>query len=373
MPLYFLSFLLVISVAVTIHELGHYTVARLCGVRVETFSLGFGKKILGFRDKHGTEWKICILPLGGYVKMYGDTNAASLHITNNASITEEELKYSFVCKNVWQRFAIVIAGPLANFLLSLVLYFAVFFTVGKPDTAFLVSSFASHSPAKAAGIEADDMIISINHQAVHDIHQFRDLVNSTPQVTVTVTRKCPRCPDAKNAYISFMVHPVSIERLNTQGKMMHTKSMGINLTLINTGTFIRITHLTAFKMAINAVYNASVTSIVSLYEVATRQRSFKEIGGPIAIAAHSAKATQMGAMSLIMFMSLISVSLGVINLLPIPILDGGSLLLYIFEIIFRKPLPDRVQKMYYNIGLIIIGSVTIAVMINDIRAMITKF
>ncbi len=353
------SFILIISLIVFIHEFGHYFVAKLCGVKIEEFSIGFGKELFGFFDKSKTKWKFCILPFGGYVKMYGDKNQASVpdyEIVKKMSAHER--KISFIGKNVYQRFAIVIAGPVANFLLAILLMTLLFYKNGLNVVEPIVNDVVADSPAMDAGLKKGDKILKVNGQEIQDFTDIRTIVLTglEPVISLEILRD-------NNEIIIKNVEPKLISQKDIFGDENKVRTIGVVADKLTT---IDLNLWQSFLQSNKEVASISVSILKTLGQLITGQRSVKELGGPVKIAKYSGKTVDIGLEMVIWFMAMISINLGVMNLLPIPVLDGGHLFYYIIEAIRGKALPVKIQNYGYNFGLAIVLSLMVFTTINDI-------
>jgi len=353
-----LAFSVIISVIVFIHEFGHFIVARWCGVKVEKFSIGFGKKLFSFKDKHQTQWQFCILPLGGFVKMYGDSNSASIpDYKLIKKMTESERKISFIAKNVYQRIAIVFAGPLANIILAITIFTLLFRINGLNKVAPKVSEIIEDSPAYHSKIMVNDEIISIAGQGVADFSDVRKIINfnNDEEIEIIVKRG--------DKFINLIVKPEVKITKDLFGDEVKVKMIGITA---NEFENIKLNLPESFIQANLECFDISMSIFKAIGQLITGNRSIKEMGGPIKIAKYSSKSFSMGITTFLWFSALISLNLAVMNLLPIPVLDGGHLFFYFCEAIFRKPIPVNIQKIGYNIGLAIVLSLMIFTTGNDI-------
>lgn len=355
----FFSFVFIISLIVFIHEFGHFFVARLCGVKVDEFSLGFGKKLFGFRDKKGTEWKFCLLPFGGYVKMFGDRNGASMPDAEAiAKMSPDDKKISFACKNVWQRMAIVIAGPIANFILAIFIFTILFRINGLTTVLPIVDEVMPESAAFQAGLKNGDEILEINGKEIGDFNEVRELVISAAEAELLFKIK-------RGEKISeIKIVPKIQVRKDFFGDEIKVGTLGVT----SSATSQQDLNLAeSFVEANKETYRISISIFKAIGELITGNRSLEELGGPIKIAKYSGKTVEMGALVVIWFMAMISVNLGVMNLLPVPVLDGGHLFFYAIEAIFRKPLPQKAQQIGFRFGLSLVLALMIFTTINDVR------
>lgn len=358
----FFSFIFIISIIVFIHEFGHFYVARLCGVKIEEFSLGFGKEIFGFHDKKGTRWKFCLMPLGGYVKMYGDKNAASMpDVAESEKMSETEKKQSFIFKNVYQRIAIVAAGPIANFLMAIVIFTCLFQINGLNKVLPIVADVMENSAAFEAGLKTGDKIVAIDDKQINDFQAIREIISASADKKLNLTI-------SRNGKVqSVEVTPKFQSSKDLFGDEIKVGMLGVTASQtshedLNLGQ--------SFVHANKETYNMSIAIFKAIGELITGKRSVEEMGGPIKIAQYTGKTVQMGFTAVLWFMAMISINLGVMNLLPIPVLDGGHLFYYFIEAIFRKPLSQKIQKIGFQIGLSLVLTLMLFTTFNDIRQLI---
>ncbi|MFT7098766.1 MAG: regulator of sigma E protease [Rickettsiales bacterium] len=352
------AFVVILSIIVFIHEFGHYIIAKICGVKVEQFSIGFGKELFGWNDKSGTRWKFSLLPFGGYVKMFGDKNPASIVDSTEAEkMTDEEKKVSFYFQNVYKRIAIVSAGPIANFLLCIVLLTAIFKTQGLTHVLPIIDQVQEKSAAFEAGILIGDEILEINDSKIDDFEQIRKIVieNGEKPLEIILRR------DKK--IINVELTAIMSVSENIFGDEYKVPLIGIGATQFE---YTKLNIGSAFIHANIETYNLSVAVVKALGELITGQRSIKELSGPVKIAEYSGKSMSQGFIVVLWFMAMISVNLGVANLLPIPALDGGHLFYYIIEVIRGKPLPEKVQMVGFQFGFAVLISLMLFTTLNDI-------
>jgi regulator of sigma E protease len=352
------SFIVIISVIVFIHEFGHFWVARLCGVKVEQFSIGFGRKLFSFKDKKGTEWKFCLLPFGGYVKMFGDRSAAStpdVELISKMSDTEKSI--SFVFKNVWQRIAIVAAGPIANFILAIAIFTFLFNYNGKSTVLPIVDQVIEGSAAFEAGIKTGDEILEVNGFEISEFDQIREFTAAAKveKLNFKIRRQ--------KQLLEISLAPKMQKRQDLFGEEITVPTIGITASEVVRS---ELNLSESFLLANQETYQISVKILQTLGELITGQRSVKELGGPVKIAKYSGKSFEMGMIVVLWFGAMISINLGVMNLLPIPVLDGGHLFFYFFEALRGKPLPQKVQQIGFNIGFSLVISLMIFTTFNDL-------
>ena len=361
---YILPFIVLIIVVVFIHEYGHYYFAKKYGVGVTDFSIGFGKEIFGWNDKSGTRWKICLIPLGGYVKFFGDRNVFSQadqeKIINQYS--KEDQKKLFVLKPLYQRALIVFAGPLANFLLATIIFFSVYTFVGKDFTPAVINEVQKDSPAMSAGLKNNDIIISIDGNKVKSIMEVsKFIMMSTDEfIDFTVNRS--------NQNYSLKVKPNIIATEDNLGNKINKRVVGIKLGAYNNEiNHVKLGPLKAIYYAINEVYFVSASSLKYLGSMLTGSGDSSQLGGPIRIAKITGQVAEYGFLPFLNIMAYISISLGLINLFPIPLLDGGHLMFYGFEKILGHPLSQRVQEGFFRIGMFLLLSLMFFTTFNDLK------
>jgi len=357
--IYFLSFVFVIVTLVFVHELGHYFIAKLCGVRVEKFSIGMGKEICSYNDKSGTKWCLSYIPLGGYVKMFGDANeASSPDFTKLKKMSASEKKASFHYKSVWQKLAIVFAGPLSNYLFAIVLFAGIACFSGVAEVMPVISEVVENSPAQSAGLLAGDEIIAINGNKIDDfsdMQEFMALHNSTDSFEVEILR------GTQNQ--AMQVTPKMRQITDPFGDQHIIPYIGV---IASDYSFKTFSYFNSLRYGFKESYRLSATTLKALYQMLVGKRSVREIGGPVSIAKYSGKTMQMGPSAVIWFLAVLSVNLGLMNLLPIPMLDGGHILFYLIEIITGKTPKKSIQEYGLRIGFLILGSLMIFATINDL-------
>jgi len=351
------AFLVVLTVLVFVHELGHYLSARRNGVRVQIFSIGFGPELLGWTDRAGTRWKLSLVPIGGYVKMFGDADAASMPGEHVEAMTEEERAVSFFHKRLMQRTEIVAAGPAANFLFAIVVLAGFFMTVGQPFTPADIGEVIAGSAAERAGMQPKDTIVAIDGKAIERFEDIQQIVglNAGEPLQVRVRRN--------GQELTLSATPSIEEEKDIFGNVHRIGRLGIK----RTGTeFVRRDPVSAVWRAVGETWNIAAGTLQAAGQIVMGRRTADELGGPIAIAQMSGVVARVGVVDLIRFMALLSVNLGLINLFPIPILDGGHLLFYAAEAIRGRPLGQRAQEYGFRIGLALVLTLMIFVTWNDL-------
>ncbi|MGQ0526781.1 MAG: RIP metalloprotease RseP [Alphaproteobacteria bacterium] len=441
------TFVFVLSLLIFVHEWGHYIVARLCGVRVETFSIGFGKEIIGRNDKHGTRWKLCWVPLGGYVKLFGDVDPASSGHTdkvedqttqNVRTMTPSERSVAFFAKPVRKRAAIVAAGPAINYIFAIILLAGLFMFNGQPVTPPLAGAIIGGSSADKAGFQPQDRILSINGGTVRDFDEIRRqmtigldkpnkfiverggreiTINATPQKVELEDRfgfkhsrgllgliSPSHAIDIKNIVsINGVAYSTPEKVLATLGKRMNTQfQVGIKgaeeteiltvrpmaednavlkeeghahygLLFLSKGgpnEFVKYAPLPAVKEALLETWSVTKGTLESLGQIVVGTRSASELGGVIRIGALAGDMAQQGLVAFVLFAALLSINLGLINLFPIPLLDGGHLVFYAFEAALGRPIPERIQEYAFRFGLAFLVSIMVFANLNDIMQII---
>ncbi len=360
---YALPFLFVLTIVVFFHELGHFLVARWAGVKVLTFSLGFGPELVGFNDRRGTRWKISAIPLGGYVKFFGDDTEASTPSPDRlASMTEEERKGSFHHKRVGPRAAIVAAGPIANFLLAIAIFTCLFTFFGKPSTTARVDKVEVSSAAAAAGFQVGDVVTAIDGTAITSFSDMQRIVgtHAGEQLTFTVKRG--------NATIQLHGTPELREVKDPFGNVHRMGVLGITRqTAAGDVLTERVDPATAFWLGIKETWFVIDRTIAYVGGVFAGREAADQVGGPLRIAQISGQVATIGGLAgLIHLAAVLSVSIGLLNLFPVPLLDGGHLLFYMIEAVRGRPLSERAQEMGFRIGLGLVLMLMVFATYNDI-------
>jgi regulator of sigma E protease len=354
---YVIPFLVVLTVLVFVHELGHYWVARRNGVRIETFSIGFGPELFGRTDKTGTRWKFSAIPLGGYVKMFGDADAASTPSGAVRSMTPAEREVSFFHKRLGQRAAIVAAGPIANFLFAIIGLTLLFSIYGQPFTPADIGSVQPESAAAQAGMLPGDVIVEVDGQAIERFEEVQQIVrfNQGTPLALVVQRDGQRLPISVTPQVTTVTD-----------RMGNSHTIGL-LGIGRAGMeYRRHDPLTALWQAGRETANLTVGTLGAVGQMIGGSRGTEELGGPLRIAQMSGEVAQSGIVALVWFMAILSVNLGLINLFPIPMLDGGHLLFYAVEAIRGKPLGDRAQEYGFRIGLALVLTLMVFATWNDL-------
>ena len=357
-----LSFFVVLSVIVFIHEFGHYIVAKLCGVKIVAFSIGFGKELFGWNDASGTRWKISALPLGGYVKMFGDASAASTADEEAIEhMSEEERKVTFHHKPLYKKAPIVAAGPLANFLLTIIIFTYFIMTVGLPSADPIVGGVLPDSPALAAGLQQGDRITKINDDVVNnfsDIPYFISTNLGTP-VTLYIMRN--------NQDFTLTLTPKEIEDDDGLGNKVKHPVIGIKSLDIK---YENVGFIKAIGESVHRTYMICTSTLKVIGQMVTGKRSPSGLKGPVGIAQLSGQATGKDLHTTLWLIAMLSANLGLVNLFPIPLLDGGHLAFYIAEALRGRPLAMKVQEYGFKLGFVILSLLMAFTVINDLRKLL---
>jgi len=361
---YILPFVALIVVVVFIHEYGHYYFAKRFGVGVTDFSIGFGKEMFGWNDKSGTRWKICMIPLGGYVKFFGDRNVYSQ--ADNEKIIKEYSKEDqdklFVLKPLHQRALIVFGGPLANFLLAILIFFSVYTFAGKDFTPAVINEVQKDSPAMVAGLKDNDIVVSIDGNKVKSIMDVSKYITMSTDEVINFT------VNRFDEDLTFRVKPNMVESEDNLGNKLTKRMVGIKLGAYNNEVnHVKLGPAKALFYAVNEVYYVSISSLKYIGSMITGNGDSSQLGGPIRIAKISGQVAEFGILPFISLMAYISISLGLINLFPIPMLDGGHLMFYGIEKILGRPLSQKVQEGFFRIGMFLLLSLMFFTTFNDIK------
>ena len=358
---YIIPFLFVLTIVVFFHELGHFLIARWAGVKVLTFSLGFGPELVGFNDRHGTRWKISAIPLGGYVKFFGDDSEASTPSSEAlARMTEEERANSFHHKKVGPRAAIVVAGPVANFLLAIVIFTCLFTFFGKPSTTARVDQVEVGSAAAAAGFQVGDVVTAIDDKAIGSFSDMQRVVSTRAgeQLTFTIKRG--------DSTLQLRGTPELKEVKDPFGNAHRLGVLGITRkTTVGEATTEKVDPATALWLGVKETWFVIDQTLSYIGNVFTGRASADQIGGPIRIAQISGQVATLGLTPLLHLAAVLSISIGLLNLFPVPLLDGGHLLFYAAEALRGRPLSDRSQEYGFRFGLVLVLMLMVFAFYND--------
>ncbi|WP_411820335.1 RIP metalloprotease [Hyphococcus formosus] len=403
LPISIIAFLFLLMIIVFFHEYGHFSVARLLGVRVDVFSIGFGKPILRWMDKKGTEWRISLLPLGGYVKFFGDLNAASQAPAEAAQkpvttqfpgpneakeiaggMTAEERKVCFHFKPVWRRAAIVAAGPIANFILAVVIFALLFMTLGRGSLEPVVGGVSEDSPAAMAGFEAGDRIVSADGRKIEKFGDLYDtvLVSGGNEIRFEVERE--------GSIQTINVAPRRIEDIDRYGNKVSRWQLGIAPPGEEYYTYEKSGPLKSIAMGVQELGRILQLTIQFLGKVILGKEDASQLGGPVKMAQYAGQSVMSGfddssyreppsflvklrasLVDFIFLAAVVSVSIGFLNLLPVPVLDGGHLLYYAYEAVAGRPLGARAQAIGFKMGIVMLASLMIFVTWNDINNLLS--
>ena len=358
--MYVLGFFLLLGPLVTIHELGHYLVARWFGVRANVFSIGFGKELAGWTDKRGTRWKLAALPLGGYVQFAGDMNPASQPDAEWLKLPAAERNVCFQAKPLWQRALIVLAGPLANFLAAIAILAAFLMAYGQVVASPTIGKVESGSVAAAAGLREGDRIVSIGGSQVSEFSDISQLVAPHPRERMAVELIRSGEPLAIS-----LVTAGKTER-DEFGNEFVRGYLGIGPAAVEVRA---VNPFEAVGLAVGQTRDMVGLMVTGISQIVSGQRSVEELGGPLKIAKFSGEQLSLGWRSFVAFAAFISINLGFINLLPIPVLDGGHLAFYAAEAIRRKPASPKSQEWAFRTGVAFVVALMLFVTFNDLASL----
>ena len=361
---FIIPFIILITIVVFVHEYGHYYFARKYGVGITDFSIGFGKELFGFKDRNGTRWKFCLVPLGGYVKFFGDRNVFSQAEQQELlkKYNESDQKKLFVTKPLYQRSIIVAAGPFANFLLAIVIFTFIYMFSGKDFTPAKIESVQENSPAYIAGIKKNDLILSIEDNQVKSILEVSTYINTSTssKINLVILRD--------NTELTFEVEPKITSGKDSLGNQISKKIIGIKLIPLNNEyNNQKLAPSKAIYYAIKETWFVTKTSINFIFSLFKGKGDTDQLGGPIKIAQITGQVAQLGAIAFLSITAYISISLGLINLFPIPMLDGGHLMFYGIEKILGRPLKQSTQEGFFRIGLFLLFSLMFFTTFNDLK------
>jgi regulator of sigma E protease len=354
-----LAFLAAIGPLIFVHEMGHYWVGRWFGVKADVFSIGFGKELLGWTDRRGTRWKVAALPLGGYVRFAGDMNPASQPSHEWLMMPAEERQATFQAKAVWQRFLIVAAGPVTNFLFAFLILAALFKIYGEPYTPPVIGGVEARSAAAEAGLAPGDRLISVAGQRLDRYEDIQPLVLLRAGQKLHIEGSRGGKPFSADATVK------SVEVRDRFGNRGRIGRLGV---LSGPLVYRPVPLLRAPVAAVEEGWLRLKMSLASLRQIILGERSVKELGGPLQIAKLSGEQATLGWVSFVYFVAMISINLGFINLLPVPMLDGGHLLFYAIEGVRRRPLPPRAVEWAFRTGLAALLVLMIFVTLNDLAS-----
>ncbi|WNJ93298.1 RIP metalloprotease RseP [Bosea sp. 685] len=359
---YVVPFLFVLAIVVFIHELGHFLVGRWCGVDVKVFSIGFGREIYGFNDKHGTRWRIALIPLGGYVKFSGDADASSA--PDNAEVaqmTPQERARSFPAQSIGERAAIVAAGPIANFLLAIFIFAATVFLFGKQVLIPRVDQVVAGGAAERAGLQAGDLVVAIDGQPIGSFSDMQRVISARPNevVSVTIERAGATLTIPVTPALTETKSPLGKQRLGFIGVQASSKAEDWKVQQFGP--------LEALRNGVSETWFVVKQTYDYIGKLVSGRESTDQLSGPIRIAQVSGLvASNGGFLALINLAAILSVSIGLMNLLPVPILDGGHLMFYAIETLRGRPLSERAQEIGFRVGACLVLMLMLFVTWNDI-------
>lgn len=356
-------FLFVLTVVVFVHEMGHYLVGRWCGIGVKAFSIGFGPELFGFNDSHGTRWKLCAVPLGGYVKFVGDMNATSTQPSAEdlETLTDAERKIAFHTQPIWKRAATVLAGPLFNFLLTIAVFAVLFSAYGRPVWEPMVAQVTAGSPAERAGILPGDRFVAVDGSKVETFADVQRLVSGRAGDAITFIM----LRDGKEVTVTATPEPM--EQKDALGNTVKVAVIGVvNNNEVGQPRLITYSPVGAVGAAVEETGHLIQRTGQFLQRFVVGREDKCALGGPIKIAKMSGQAAKLGFLWLVQLVAALSVGIGFLNLLPIPPLDGGHLLFYGVEAVIRRPVSERMMEMVYRAGLLLVLGFMVFVFWNDL-------
>jgi regulator of sigma E protease len=356
------GFLFVLTIVVFFHELGHFLVARWYGVRVLVFSIGFGPELFGFNDRYGTRWKVSAIPLGGYVKFFGDENAASVpDQAAVAAMSEAERKVSFVHQKVGPRAAVVVAGPLANFILAIVIFAIAAMVYGRQITLPRVDTVQPNSAAAAAGFQPGDVVQSINGRAIRSFSDMQRIVSFSAGDPLAIV------VERGGTQVALKATPALQDVKDNFGNTHRMGVLGITRSLAaDEVRFERVGFVTAVGIGFTETWSLVEQTMTYIWRIFAGRASADQLGGPIMIAQMSGQVASVSFSLLVQFVAMISVSIGLLNLFPVPLLDGGHLLFYSIEAARGRPLSERAQEYGFRIGMALVLMLMVFATYNDI-------
>ncbi|MDM9643990.1 MULTISPECIES: RIP metalloprotease RseP [unclassified Rhizobium] len=363
---YIVPFVLVLSLLVFVHEMGHYLVGRWSGIRILAFSVGFGPELLGFTDKHGTRWKLSLIPLGGYVRFFGDEDASSKPDEGKlAQMSDEERARSFAGAKLWKRAATVAAGPIANFILAIAIFTVLFSIYGRSVADPVVAEVKPGSVAATAGVVPGDLLIAIDGSKVQTFDDVRRYVSIRPMQKIVVTI------ERNGEKIDVPMVPERTEMTDQFGNKIEIGLIGI-VTNQDVGHFRQQTYtpLEALHEGTLQTWHIVTGTFKYIGNLVSGYMKPDQLGGPIRVAQASGQMATLGVAALLQLAAVLSVSIGLLNLMPVPVLDGGHLMFYAIEAVRGKPLGSSAQEVAFRIGLAMVLSLMVFATWNDISALI---
>lgn len=358
--LYALPFMVVLTAVVFVHELGHFLLARWNGVKVDTFSIGFGPEFFGFNDSRGTRWKFSIIPLGGYVKMFSDADVSSRPDTEAIrEMTPEERAYSHYHKTVWQKIQIAAAGPLSNYIFGILLLALVYGVYGQrtPSDEPVIGYMSASGVAAASGIQVGDKIISVDNHQIHTFHELRDFIREHGGVPLDVVI------ERDGQQITKTITPKTVADAGSTDTKKQAGQLGVSPAFI----LVPRSPLEALGCAAYDAYSLTVHTLASLGGMLIGTHSADGLSGPIGIAKQTGDFATADVPTFLWFIAFLSINLGFVNLLPVPVLDGGHLLFYFIEAARGRPLSERTQENAFRAGLLLLLALFLFTTYKDIE------
>ena len=355
-------FLLVLTVIVFVHEMGHYLVARWNGIAIQTFSIGFGREIFGYTDKMGTRWRLSLIPLGGYVRFLGDMNVASLNDPDAVERFDEQVRpHLFSQKNVWQRIAVVVAGPAANVIFTFLVLYALLLGYGQYVTDPVVQEVVPNSVAEQAGVQNGDRILQVDGYSVRGFSDFQRLVATAPERNVSLL------VERNGQEVELNIIPQAVEITDRFGNTQRIGRIGVSRS-IGAEDYVKFwpNPIEAVSMAAQEMVFLVDRTFAFLADFFVGRGDVEQLGGPIKVAQVSGDVATLGFLALVNLTALLSLNIGIFNLFPIPMLDGGHLVYYLIEAVRGRPLSQRIQEIGFRFGMLLVGSLMIFTVINDI-------
>lgn len=359
---YIIPFLAVLTVIVFVHEMGHYLVARWNGVAIDAFSIGFGPELLGWTDKRGTRWRIAAFPLGGYVRFTGDANAASVPDPDAPEQADPALApHLFANKSVWQRMAVVVAGPLANIIFTFLILYVMLLGYGRFTLAPVVGEVAPESPAAIAGLAPGDTFIAVDGYAVRGFEDVQRVVSTAPG------RPVPLVVDRNGERLELSLTPRTEIATTRFGRELKVGRIGVSREVGEDDVVLyRPGPIEAVGMTFEEIWFIIDRTLNFLGDIFIGRADFDQVAGPVGMAQVSGEVATLGLLALINLMALLSLNIGIVNLFPIPMLDGGHLMYYLYEAVRGRPLSQRVQEIGYRIGFALVCTLMVATLVNDL-------
>jgi regulator of sigma E protease len=358
---YIIPFLAILTVIVFVHEMGHYLVARWNGVAIDAFSIGFGPELIGWNDKRGTRWRIAAFPLGGYVKFTGDMNAASMPDPDADKYDPAIRPSLFANKSVFQRMAVVVAGPAANFLLTFLILYAMLLGYGRLTLDPVVGDVLADSPAAMAGMEPGDRFLSVDGYAIRGFEDVQRMVATAPERTV------PMVIERNGEQVSLSLIPRTETTTTRFGRELKVGRMGVTRD-VGEGDIVlyRPGPLEAVGMTFEEISFIIDRTLNFLGDIFRGRADLDQVAGPVGMAQVSGEVATLGLLALVNLTALLSLNIGIINLFPVPMLDGGHLMYYLYEAVRGRPLSQRVQEIGYRIGFALVCTLMVFTLVNDL-------